>query len=200
MDKFKHLLTELTSLLKAYGYSKKGNTFFLNGNGNWGLIEFQKSKSNLPGTISFTINIGVFSSVLWEKLGYGKPKEKPDTPMCQWTMRIGFLMPQKKDHWWQINDQHDIKLIIDEISKVLVELGIPQVNLHLSDEGLINAWLNKESGGLTDYMRLMNLVTLLKLKDNPILPATIKELRSIAKDSAMVMSINEHLTKLGIHE
>src|SRR5258708_3250043 len=48
--------------LRAAGLTRKGDTFYLNSAGNWGVINFQKSTSNTADEVKFTVNLGVASA------------------------------------------------------------------------------------------------------------------------------------------
>jgi hypothetical protein len=195
MDTYKLIIEEASSALKALGYKKSGQTFYRETENNLGLIDFQKRKQG-PEDFSFTINLGVFSRYLWDLTGY-EIKGKPDISMCHWQQRIGFLLPQKADHWWQLDKSGPSP---DEIKKIVLELAAPAVDAHITDDKLITAWLNKESGGLGDYMRLIHLTSLLKLRNSEKLPQIARELKSIARGRTMEQSISEHLAGLGIHD
>jgi hypothetical protein len=197
MDNFKQLLEQIAALLKAYNYTKKGSTFFLEKSGNKGLIDFQKSKNKPSDGTSFTINLGIFSTELWRRTG-DPVKEKPDISMCHWSQRIGFLLPQKEDYWFLIPDNTPADVTISEIRKIITEIAIPVIDTHIADEDLAEAWLKGEGGGLTKYTRFTYLTTLLKIKNDPRLPAAVDELKSLAKTKTMEYSIKEFLKDLQI--
>ncbi len=197
MDNYKHLIEQITVFLKQCGYTKKGNTFYRQEYGNLGLIDLQKSKSKSEDGTKFTINLGVFSSKLWELSGH-RGKDNPDITMCHWRERIGSLFSPKKDHWWLLSDHESINALVTEIENIIRSLALPAIQKHLSDADLIEAWFGKEYGGLTNYMRLYNLITLMKLAADPRLPEVVKEYKDIAKGRTMEQSIKDHLHELNI--
>lgn len=197
MDNFQYLLDKVAVTLKAYGYAKKGNTCYREKDGNQGLIDFQKSRDKPPAGISFTINAGVFSTELWNR-SVDPVIGKPDISMCQWRKRLGFLMPEKKDIWWLVTDDMVIDPFVAQMEKLIIDLAIPAIETHISDRDLAEAWLRKESGGLTDYTRLNYLITILKLNNDPRLPEAVSELKASAKTKTMEYSIKELLKDLKI--
>jgi len=197
MDNFKTLMEKIAVMLKAYNYTKKGSAFYLDKSGNQGLIEFQKSKSKPADGISFTINLGVFSTELWNR-GGDPIKGRPDASMCHWSKRIGFLLPQKKDHWWLLPDNAPADATIAEIEQIVSSIAVPAIESHISDADLAEAWLSGEGGGLTEYTRLSHLTTLLKLMDHPRLPEAVAQFKSLAKSKAMENTINGFLKDLKI--
>jgi hypothetical protein len=81
---------------------RRGQTFFRREDGNWGLINLQKSTSSTRQLIRFTVNVGIFS----ERIGSayrapsgGPPRER----LCHYRERIGYLLPVRQDYWWTID-------------------------------------------------------------------------------------------------
>jgi hypothetical protein len=103
MKEYKHLFNAIGSFLKTHGFTKKGDTFYFLSEGNWGLVSFQKSKGSSKGAVKFTINLGVQSTTLTQVLGSNN-SDKPSIEDCHWKKRIGFLLPQKQDYWWVIEE------------------------------------------------------------------------------------------------
>jgi hypothetical protein len=195
MSNFKNLISQVALFLKPFGYTKKGNTFYWQESGNWGLIDFQQSKSKPENGARFTINLGTFSTRLWNLYGHGS-KEKPDISMCHWRERIGSLLPGRNDLWWVLDNEASPDTLILEIEEHLRSLAIPSIKERIADLGLIDAWYRKEYGGLTDYMRLHNLTTLMSLTADPRLQVIVEEYKSVAKGKTMEQAIWDHLQEL----
>lgn len=92
MDGYKILISEISDLLKKIGFRKSGDAFYYSKENNIGLIEFQKSRSSIATSTSFTINLGVYSSAL-HIFDNRDLKSKPTMSDCHWRERIGFLLP-----------------------------------------------------------------------------------------------------------
>ena len=63
-NKFREFLELVTPLLKSYGFSRRGQNFYTRRDGNWGVINFQKSQSSTQDKVKFTVNLGIYSQVL----------------------------------------------------------------------------------------------------------------------------------------
>jgi len=49
--------------------------------------------------------------------------------------RIGFLMPQHRDHWWQIEVGTEADRLASEVVGVLVQCAIPWLRAHATASG-----------------------------------------------------------------
>ncbi|WPU99897.1 DUF4304 domain-containing protein [Mucilaginibacter sp. cycad4] len=194
MDKLKLLLANIENVLKRKGFVKSGNTFYIESNGNWGMLNFQKSKSSTNAETILTINLGV-SLVSLRRFKNENIKKKPDVLDCHWGMRIGHLLPQKTDYWWKIDDSN-IKEVEDEILIVILNIAIPEILNHLKEGELEKEWLAGFSTGLTELQRYIYLTTLLKLNKSEKLSSIIAQFIIFLKGKAFEEVGNEHLNKL----
>ncbi|WP_374950017.1 DUF4304 domain-containing protein [Mucilaginibacter sp.] len=135
IDNYKLLIAELVPFLKMVGYRKSGESFFLDKEGNIGLVNFQRSKNSNSSSILFTINLGVYSSAL-KMFDSFEVKSKPTLSDCHWRKRIGCLMPDRQDFWWEIDDTISSTKLAAEILDVLKERAIPEVEKFISNESL----------------------------------------------------------------
>src|SRR4051812_28773507 len=103
IKEYKKLLSEIGTVLSAYGFTKKGDTFFSAKNENWALIDFQKSRSSSPDKIVFTITIGICSVAL-RRFANEDLSVNPKIEDCHWKKRIGMLLPINNDFWFQIDN------------------------------------------------------------------------------------------------
>jgi uncharacterized protein DUF4304 len=76
MEEYKVLLVDISEALKGIGFEMKGDTFCIYNSNNWGLINFQKSKSSCNDIVSFTINIGICSNSLRRTVDHSKTSSK----------------------------------------------------------------------------------------------------------------------------
>lgn len=197
MDKYKVLISEINNNLKPLGFKKAGDSFFYNQDSNIGLINFQKSNSSPSGIILFTINIGVYSSSL-NIFDRPEIKSKPLISDCHWRQRIGFLLPKKQDHWWQINDAILLPDLVNEILDVLKTVAIPEMKKWISDQSLEESWMNGVSSGLTEPQMYLYLIALLKANGKSSLGEKVEELKALAKGKPFQRNVYESLTELGI--
>lgn len=182
---FKELLKANAAMMKREGFSRSGQTFFLHADGNWGLINFQRSMASSRLQITFTINLGIASARLLKVFPPPHARAtgrdtRPDIWDCHWRERIGSLLPERKDIWWKIGMNSQVERLGDQINTHLRELAIPEVKKYISDESLRDLWLTRRSPGLTELQRLEYLSVLMKaLGPQESLESVLEELRHV---------------------
>jgi hypothetical protein len=191
MDKYNSLLNSLGGLLKDSGYVKKGNTFYLFKNSNWGILDFQKSRDSTNEELIFTLNVCVVSSKLRKLLDEDNSSDRPEAGRYHWRSRIGLLM-QKGDFWWKLNDSDDINNIIIDVAQALMQFALPTVEKMISDVGLINAF-KIDGGGNTEIQRYIYLTTLLKLNHDSTLNDYIDEMLETFTGKSYWSTANDHI-------
>jgi len=197
LEEYKELINLVDSFLGKKGFLRNGSCFYIKNNKNWGLIDFQKSKNNTDDEIKFTINIGIYSSALFEFFSPDSPEKKPSIEDCHWRMRLGFLLPNNKDLWWIIRKGQSLDSLASELMTYIENLAIPMMMEHISDEKLLNEWLSGKSPGLTDIQRLINLSSLLKIaKMENALHKIIKELESNSIGKPIEFMVKQHINSL----
>jgi len=197
MDKYKLLINKISVGLKSNGFTKKDTTLYFNKVNNWGLINFQKSRSSEPDQILFTINLGVCSEKI-RSFHHPLTLLKPVLEDCHWRMRIGDIMEEKQDYWWKITEYTNLDDVANKIIDVLTNKGIPEILKHISDEDLEKGWIEGSSGGLTKFERLLYLTTILKLYSRSTLNEVAKELMIYSADAPVEDVAHNHLKKLGV--
>lgn len=194
---YKELIKEISSLLKAKGFSRKGNCFYLRQGNNWGLLDFQKSRKSTADEVSFTINLGVCSGRLLEFFSPDLLEQKPSIEACHWRERVGFLFPEHQDKWWLVRGIEPLDSLENELKGCLVEVAIPELEQHLSDEQLSSEWSSGKSPGLTDIQRLVNLSVLLKVAGaDSALREILKELEDKSAGKSTALMVKQHLRNL----
>lgn len=200
MDIFKELITALSPMLKKMGLNKKGNSFYLEVDKNYGVINFQKSRDSTKEVVLFTINFGVYSNTL----GQLQPcynKSKPEVEQCHWQSRIGYFMPGSPDYWWRINISNDLDDIIANVVEVVQRIIMPEINKRLSDDGLIYCWMNESYAGTTEICRFKYLTTLLKEKgDFKALNKVVEIFMLESKGTPNNIMAIEHLKIIGYNK
>jgi hypothetical protein len=198
MNKYKELVLRIGRCLKAKGFFKKGDTFYLSRNNNWGLINFQKSIGNVPSETTFTINLGVSSTALRNFDGEDV-RTKPSIEDSHWRKRIGFLLPSKQDFWWRIDGNTSLEKLQNEIIDLIITVAIPEVEQHISDEDLLRMWLMGQADGLTEFQRFIYLTTILKIYDERSLPIVVNELMAFVKGKPYESTAKVHIKELGFN-
>ena len=195
MKNFKELINKIGLHLKPKGFKQKGDSFYVDEYNNWGLINFQKSRSSTSLTTIFTINLGISSSILREYQEIDISK-KPTIDECHWHKRIGSLFDKQEDYWWSLDVNTDLEKMSDEIILMLNELVIPEIHTYISDESLESEWLNDRGSGLTDLQIYVNLTTLLKLKGSDKLFQVIESIRKDIDKKSCKTSFEFHIKHL----
>jgi hypothetical protein len=149
---FSDLLKAVSGKLKEFGYAKRGQVFRVVANNNCGLISFQRSVSNTKENISFTINLGVVcGDLLDQTITRLKDAQIVDAHISQ---RIGFLLPEHQDKWWQINDSVSFESLSQEILGLVLSKAVPYVSNFLNTNSICSLWESGKSPGLTEFQRI----------------------------------------------
>ncbi len=157
----KKLLSYVNAKIIPFGYKRNKSNFYHREDGNWGVINFQRSTKSNKNIIIFTINLGVASSRLLSFFAINPSKSGPNFEDCHWQKRMGHLV-QGKDVWWSIIQNTQIEILGEEIWLHLLNLGIPEIAKFIHDQNLRDLWLSGTSPSLTEFQRYLNLSILLK--------------------------------------
>jgi hypothetical protein len=137
-DKVATMLKErVAPALREMGFKGSGQHYHLPVPGHYALLGFQKMRFGTRHDVMFTINLLACSHSEWAALVERKPHYGPKPILgahyeeLVWTERIGFLMPEPDDHWWQVLDDTDTEALADEVIGVLREHGVPALRAHL---------------------------------------------------------------------
>lgn len=106
----------LTPLMKEQGFRKTGRDYRRRVNDNWDILNVQSSQGNVGPNGKFTINLGVYLPAISNLVSSYSPESAPKEYECTIRVRIGSLMPQKADFWWQIHPATDIGNLAKEVS------------------------------------------------------------------------------------
>ncbi|GEP89762.1 hypothetical protein CTE07_14070 [Chitinophaga terrae (ex Kim and Jung 2007)] len=113
-------------------------------------------------------------------------------------MRIGFLMPVKKDFWWEIDGVTPVGRMAEDIITNLQSLVIPEILRNISDKDLIEEWIQGRREGITEFQRYVYLTILLKFYQDERLARVIEELKSYSKGTSIEIAAIEHLKELDL--
>ena len=197
MEKYKSLMNAVDSLLKAANYRKKGTSFFYDKDDNIGLINFQKSRDSTATSTLFTINLGVYSKTL-KIFDYFDIGSYPTSSDCHWSERIGFIMEKKRDFWWEVNEYTSITNLIAGITSVIINLAIPEIEKHISDESLEKYWTENLQQDPLNIQTYIYLIALLKTHDKPSLQSRIDEAKILFEKKPVSEVAKENFLKLGV--
>jgi hypothetical protein len=201
MDIFKELIKALTPVLKSMGFSKKGNSFYLEAGKNYGVVNFQKSRESTKDVIKFTINFGIYSDVLGQLQHDYNSSAKPEVEQCHWEARVGNFMPGSPDYWWNASTSDNLNGITSNLMETVQSIIMPEINNRLSDEGLINSWMNDSYAGTTEIGRFKYLTTLLKAKGHfDTLNQVVETFMQQSKGKPNASRAMEHLKEIAYNK
>lgn len=197
---FDALIRSLAPALQEDGFRRKGRSFYLRRNGNWAVVEFQKSLKSSSEVVVFTINLGVALSTILRFDGVDA-ESPPPIGRCHWSTRIGFLLPRKEDTWWRIESESDPGRLRGEIGRALDEIALPRLDALLSDNALCEYRLEGGSDGLTEIQRLRSLSILLKQEARTEeLRDVLNTMRDLSEGRPTEGFARGHIKRLGILE
>jgi len=148
---FEELLKATGESLKPLGFVQRGPVFRLLAHGNCGIVEFQRSDKSSDDKLVFTVNLGVACGELLDAGASSASKARIID--AQLRQRIGMLLPDRPDKWWEVTASTDRVSLTRELVELLVKKGAPYVESHLATKALINLWESGQSPGLTAFQR-----------------------------------------------
>lgn len=198
MKIFDEMITKVISpYLKKMGFQKLRNSFYFPLEGNWGIINFQRSQTSDSNQIIFTINIGVASRRILHFLGQTEQTKKPDIWDTQWRERIGHLMPENDDKWWNLDQKTSPDELGSTLLNILTSYALPAIREFIHDENLRNLWLSGKSPSLTETQRLLYLAILLKqIGPVEILETTLAELQQVSVNKPSAVMAEVYINKI----
>lgn len=156
----KGILGELTqavaTTLEGHGFVKRAMLFTKVVGDNAAIIEFQRSRDRPM----FTINVGVVCGKLLPTGPSGL--RKADVTDAHLHQRLGWLLPDPGDKWWELTLETDVDFLAKELAELLVTKAIPYLESFLSTDALAKLWESGQSPGLTAVQRARYLSGLKK--------------------------------------
>lgn len=153
---FSELVKAIGVNLEVLGYIRRGQMFKRVLQNNCGIIDFQRSVKDSKDLILFTINLGVVCGSLLDTVDL-KDTQVTDAHLRQ---RIGFLMPERRDKWWEVNLTTNVQVLAQEIGNVVLHVAVPYLNKFLDADALRSLWESGQSPGLTEVQRTRLLAKL----------------------------------------
>jgi len=143
-DRYERMIRDIVApVLKAHGFKKQRRTFHRPVGDNWEVIDFQASQFSSADELSFTVNLAVGLARLRQGPHTWDDGKRPPEPRCHVRERIGFLFPENLDRWWSITEDTDTEEVAHEITRILIQLGLPWLEARSTDERLRDLWLGQ---------------------------------------------------------
>lgn len=153
--------------LAPLGFKFRRSIALLEGNNANGILEFQRSSKSSMRDLLFTVNVGVVFESLVDPRSLRSARASPSTMNAQIRERIGNLLPEKQDRWWQITESTDLNSLCTEVSTLVLQYGVPFIRKYIRLEDALSLWKRGESPGLTDGEREQYLARLQTLTFEP---------------------------------
>jgi hypothetical protein len=150
---FKSVLDRTWRALKAHGFQKQGQRFRRRDGSTVAIVEFQRSQANDNTAIKFTLNLGVVSVALANRIDPEQDLGKAVVADAHLRQRIGTLLASGQDHWWQVTAATDGDALATEVAKAVENLALPYIAKFRRDECLVDLWKSDQSPGLTAGQR-----------------------------------------------
>ena len=132
-------------LLKTSGYRKMARSFYAKAGDLFKVVQFQASMWNTPDSAQFTLNLKIVLPYFHEKW-LGKPFPKnPGSAAPVATQRIGMLMPENLDRWWEITPKINVERVATQVSTALAKFGLPFLDQHANLDLLIQEVADKKA-------------------------------------------------------
>ena len=174
----KDLLKHIAPMLKDAGFKRRGSTWHRQGEGVVVVVNVQKDRHNTAKSVRFTINLGVFTPRL-DDMRKAIASDPPSHTDCALRKRIGFLMPERADKWWEITAWSREKSLCSEIADVVERHVLPWCAGLGSEAALRDHWLTHRAGGELLPGELIMVAQLVRdLGPQDLLPELVVELES----------------------
>jgi hypothetical protein len=155
LDAWKKLVAApVAELLKRRGFRKAGLNFSAPRPGLTLLINIQSSTGSSQGSLKVTCNLGIRVNRLATRPGAGIWD-------AHWQERIGFFLPEPRDHWWVCTSDGDAQQVGREIADLLETRALPAMEQLATPAALAALWSSGRSPGLTEHQRVEYLSRLL---------------------------------------
>jgi hypothetical protein len=120
----------VTPTFRADGYRKSARNFRRQRERCVQVVNVQASQWGSANELSFTINLGVFYPevhALKTFLAWQPSASGPTEAQCQLRSRIGRMMPENRDVWWDLKNERDLGAVAVEVERVLRGYGRPWI-------------------------------------------------------------------------
>jgi hypothetical protein len=130
-DEFSRMLRdEIAPALRRLGFKGSGRNYTLPDPDFYLLLGFQGGRYNTADEVTFTVNLAVINKQEWEdgwECWWSKvPTATANHPVGQY-MRLGHLMPQKQDYWWEMTAGTSTPELVEEVVNAIHRYGIPEM-------------------------------------------------------------------------
>ncbi len=145
----KIIIDKLTDTLKSRHFKKTGNTFSHSNGDLTYFINVQSSQSSTSTTLKVTVNIEIYSSLVYKL----QDTSLPEKWSRHYTRRIGNFLNNQSDKWWTIENDKEANDAASEIADIMVKRVLPTFDTLKTTNDLATLWKQNKCPGLTEHQR-----------------------------------------------
>jgi hypothetical protein len=137
----------IAATLKQHGFRKKGLAFSAQRPGVLLLVTLQSGSGSTRDLLKVTCNLGIWVERLAQH-------PAPSIWESHWRQRLGFFLPDPRDHWWECSSAESSARVGEEIAELLESKALPSMEGLASPKDLAVLWSSGRSPGLTENQRV----------------------------------------------
>ena len=188
-------LPEIRAHLKGKSFRARGMTFTRTaGNGNTLILNLQKSSSSTRQSTRLALNYGVVSALVARSLLF-ESANPWNVSGCHWRRRFS---RDGHEQWFSIGAT-DSPMACAGMLIEAIDLLLPDLERHVSDEILLEDWLRGSSPGIGEMQRQLYAAILARVYGSEfLLDKVVRELRALVSGTDHERLIERQLSKAGI--
>ncbi|HZM90009.1 MAG TPA: DUF4304 domain-containing protein [Blastocatellia bacterium] len=145
LSSYKHSVVDaVAGVLAPLGFRKSGSKFSRSLSDVVHLVSVQSSVSSTASLLRATVNLGIWIPALADD------GAKPDIWAAHWRERLGFLMPNATDRWWEARSDREAAAAALEIGHALRTFALPVLDSLATADAVAALWRSGRSPGLTE--------------------------------------------------
>lgn len=140
------MLRSMADALCPAGFRKSGMKFTRTLPEVVQIVSLQSSTDSSATLLRATANLGIWVSCL------AAEDQKPDILAAHWRIRIGQLMPNQSDKWWEISSDEGAEVSARELGSALTNFALLTFDALTTNSAIGQLWKSGRSPGLTKTM------------------------------------------------
>ena len=108
------------------------------------LVRLQSSVGTTREVLRITCNLGIVLHALGSR-------DNHEVRDGHWRERIGYFMPEPRDHWWVCSTDDTARTAGREMAALLESQALPEMERLASRAAMVALWTSGRSPGLTEY-------------------------------------------------
>jgi len=126
--------------LRDLGFRGSGQSYAIPSDEHWALLGFQKRTSSTRERVLFTVNLTVVSKDNWAAIRETSPwqpaRPSPNFSVSglpgAWSERIGSLLPNPTDFWWEIESERQVRSATADIIEKIRTYALPAMQRQMN--------------------------------------------------------------------